>query len=121
MKVEIRILLIGVFVGAISYWFQPYNKETVLGVNIYLLMSTGALLGSFFLKVRLDLRPSKIALLVSLGVILSVITRIVFDTTFLDSTSHNLVPFEIIICAAITILPAFAGAYLSPLVKRFIK
>jgi hypothetical protein len=35
-KVEIGITLTGLTVGGISYWFQPYNQMTFLGLNIWL-------------------------------------------------------------------------------------
>ena len=63
-------------------------------------------------------KPPKIALLVSLGVALAVLLRIIYDSIFLDSTSHNLAPFEIIICGIITIPCAFVGVYLGLLIKK---
>lgn len=118
-KVRIRITLVGLIVGGLAYWFQPYNQDTVLGINMYLIMTVGAFFASFLLKLFGNEKPSKIALLVSLGVVLAVLARIIYDTTFWDSTSHNMAPFEIIICGIITIPCAFAGVYLGLFIKKF--
>lgn len=112
------IILAGIMAGGIAYWFQPYNQSTMLGINIWLIMSTGVFITVFLLKLLSNDKPNKIALLVSSGVILAVFARIVYDVTFWDSTSHNLAPFEIVICAFVVLPVAFAGAYLPSLVKR---
>lgn len=110
-KIRICITLAGLIIGGIAYWFQPYNHDTVLGINMYLIMTVGAFFASLFLMLFGNEKPSKIALLVSLGVLLAVLARIIYDTTFVDPTSHNLAPFEIIICGIITIPSAFAGTF----------
>jgi len=66
--------------------------------------------------------PSKIALLVFLGVVLAVYVRIHFDMdSFGEYDSHNLLPIEFIAFAIYTIPSAFAGAYLGLLIKKFKK
>ena len=47
-KVKIWIIIVGLIIGGISYWFQPYNQTTVLGIHIYLILSVGAFLGALF-------------------------------------------------------------------------
>jgi hypothetical protein len=121
IKIRFGITLVGLIVGGIAYWFQPYNQDTVMGINMWLIMTIGATISSFLLKLFVDEKPPKIALLVSLGIALAVLARIIYDTTFWDSTSHNMAPFEIIICGIITIPAAFAGAYLGLLIKKFNK
>ena len=117
-RIRIGITLVGLVIGGIAYWFQPYNQDTVLGINMWLIMSMGAFIASFLLMLFLNEKPLKIALLVSLGVALAVLARIIYDTTFYDSTSHNLAPFEIIICGIITIPSAFVGVYLGFLIDK---
>jgi uncharacterized membrane protein YeaQ/YmgE (transglycosylase-associated protein family) len=116
-KVRIGITLVGLIIGGIAYWFQPYDQHTVLGINMWLIMSMGAFVASFILKLFVNEKSPKIALLISLGVALAVLARIIYDTTFYDSTSHNMAPFEIIICGIVTIPSAFAGVYLGLLGK----
>lgn len=117
-KVTILITLVGILIGAISYWFQPYNQLNVFGVKTRVIWSLGAFFGSLLLYTLLNEKALKIALLVSLGVILAIIFRIIYDTVFWNSTSHNLAPFEVIGCGMVTIPSAFAGAYLAVLIKK---
>ena len=120
-KVKIWIIIIGLIIGGISYWFQPYGQMTVLGIHMYLIWSIGALLGALFLMLFIKKKPSQISLFLSLGVTLAILARIIYDTTFWDSTSHNLAPFEIIMGALITIPCAFLGTFLARLIKKIFK
>jgi hypothetical protein len=120
-KVNIVIPLVGLIIGGISYWSQPYGELQIIGSNIPLVWSVGAFFGSLLLMSFLNEKPPKIALLISLGVILAVLARIIYDGLFVDSTDHNLAPFEIIICGLITIPSSFVGVYLAILIKKFKK
>lgn len=113
--------LAGVAAGGLAYWFQPYNQMTLLGVNILVIMGIGAFLGALVILFFLTGKPSKIALMVVLGVIMAVFGRILFDTLFWDSTSHNLAPFEILIAIFVSVPSALAGSYLGLLLKKFLK
>ncbi len=117
-KVRIGITVVGLIIGGIASWFQPYNQMKLFGLHIWLIMSAGAFLSSIFLILYLKEKPLKVALLVSLGVALAVVARIIFDLTFWDSSSHNLAPFEIIICGIITFPSAIAGGYLGFLISQ---
>jgi len=114
----IGITLAGLIIGGIAYWFQPYNQDTVLGINMYLIMTVGAFFASLFLTLFVNEKRLIIALLVSLGVVLAVFARIKYDVT-VDPTSHNLGPFEIIICWIITIPCAYAGTFFGLLHKNY--
>jgi uncharacterized membrane protein YccC len=120
-KAVIGVTLVGIIIGGLAYWFQAYGQMTVLGIHMWLIMSIGAFLGSLLLMLFRNDKPPIIALLVILGVVLAVIARIIYDTIFWDATSHNLAPFEIILCGSITTPSAFAGAYLGLLIKKFVK
>lgn len=113
-KIRIGITLVGLVIGGIAYW---YGEIGIPGS--VLTWSLGTFLGSLLLMFFVNEKPPKIALLVSLGVALAVLLRIIYDTIFVDSTSHNLAPFEIIICGIITIPSAFVGVYLGLLIKKF--
>jgi len=120
-KVGIDLILVGLIIGGISYWLQPFDQMDISTGFIPLIWSIGAFLGSVLLMLFVNEKPHKIALFVSLGVALAVLLRIIFDTIFYDSTSHNLAPFEIIICGIITIPSAFAGVYIGLLIKKLKK
>ena len=120
-KVKIWIIIVGLIIGGISYWFQPYNQTTVLGIHIYLILSVGAFLGALFLMIFINKKPSQISLFLTLGMTLAILARIIYDTIFWDSTSHSLAPFEIIIGALIIMPCAFAGSFLALLIKKIFK
>jgi len=119
IKVDIWITLVGVLIGAISNWIHSYHESNLTGTYTLSVLILGSLVGSFLLTFYLKKRYSEIALLVTLGVVLAFIARIVYDTTFLDH-SHNLFPFEII-TSLITLPSAFTGSFLGHLIKRFKK
>ena len=114
---RVGITLVGLIIGVIAYWVEPYIQTDIPGS--FFIWSVGAFLGSLLLLLFVNEKPPKIALLVSLGITLAVIAKIIYDTIFVDSTSHNLAPFEIIICVIVTIPSAFVGVYLGLLIKKF--
>lgn len=114
---KVGITLVGLIIGVIAYWVEPYVQTDIPGS--FFIWSFGAFFGSLLLMLFVNEKPTKIALLVSLGITLAVIAKIIYDTIFVDSTSHNLAPFEIIICGIITIPSAFVGVYLGFLIKKF--
>ncbi len=115
-KIVNLVILIGIIVGGLSYWFIPYGEMNLLGVHIYILMASGAFLGSLILNLLLNEKPWNIALLITAGVLVAVVCRIAFDI-IKDSSTHNLFPFEIIAVLFITVPSAFIGSYLSQLIK----
>ena len=56
------------------------------------------------------------AILVSIGVLIAVFCRIVFDVIH-DSTTHNMLPFEIIFDSFMIGSSAFGGSYLGQLIN----
>ena len=120
-KIKIWVTLVGIIIGGISYWPLPYEDLNLLEIKIWLLVGSGALIGSLFSTLYFSQKPSKIALLVSLGVILSIIIRIVYDVTFWDKRSHNLAPFEVILSGVQSLPMAFAGAYLEKGIQKIKK
>ena len=102
--------------GGLSYWFNPYNESSLLGIDIYNLMGAGAFLGSLSLTLILNEKPWKIALLINAGVIMGIMCRIYFDWIS-GSGTHKLFPIEIIIALFISVPSAFIGSYLSVLIK----
>jgi len=115
-KIVILIILVGIMAGGLSYWFNPYNEMSSFGISIYKLMGAGALLGSLSLTLILNEKPWKIALLITTGIIIGIMCRIIFDIIN-DSSTHNLFPFEIIIALIISVPSAFIGSYLAQLFK----
>lgn len=113
--------LIGLFIGAITYWTLPTKEIQILTSNIPYVWSFGAFFGSMIIVFLSKAKAPMIAILMTVGVVLAVFLRIVYDITVLDNTSHNLAPFEIIICGAITLPSAFIGAYAAYFIKKLKK
>lgn len=109
------VIIVGMIVGGISYWFNEYNIMEIGGISIYWIIGVGSMFGSMLMGYKFKLKPAKSAKFISLGVMLSVLIRIIFDTAFVDSTSHNLAPFEVIIATAIAFPCALIGAYIAKL------
>ena len=120
-KVTIWVTLVGLLIGAISYWRVPYNEMNFLDIKIWVLVGSGGLIGSLFSTLYFNQKPAKTGLLITLGVVLSVIIRIIYEVTFFDSTSHNLAPFEIVFSGIQSLPMAFAGAYLAKLIQKLKK
>ena len=119
MKTAILIVLVGLILGGISYWIQPYSQIKILESNfIRIMWSAGPFFGALLLMFFLKEKPWRLALLISCGFLLAVFVRIVYDIIFIDPTHHNLAPFEIIICGIFVLPCSFAGAYLSVLIKK---
>jgi hypothetical protein len=112
--------LAGILIGGLAYWFQPYNQSTVSGISIWAIMGIGTFLGTLLLMIFLHEKASKIALLVTLGVIIGIIARISYDLAFLDSSAHNLFPLEILFSGIITVPSAFIGVYFGTLIKKYV-
>ena len=120
-KANLWVALTGLLVGAISYWPVPYSEMNLLGLYPWLLASSAALAGALLFTLFLNQKPWKIALSMTLGVVLAILIRIIYDTSFWDPTSHNLAPFELMIVGLQTLPATFAGAYLGLLFKKLKK
>ena len=119
MKIKFWIILIGILVGGISYWFNSSDDLTLFGVSIYLIMSIGAFSGSAMLLYFSEEKPVRISMFLTLGAELAIFARIIFDLNFTETT-HNLFPFEIIITSVCIIVSALAGTYISLLLRNLL-
>ena len=117
-KVNIWIILVGILIGAISYWRIPYDEVNLLGIQIWLFVGSGTLIGSLLSMLYFKKKPWQVGLLITLGVIIAVIIRIIYDILFWDSTSHNLAPFEVIFSGLQSLPMAFVGAYLAKIIQK---
>ena len=54
------------------------------------------------------------------GFFAAVLLRIFYDLIFIDPTSHNLFPIELVIWSIMAFIPAVAGAFLGNMVLRLI-
>ncbi len=61
------------------------------------------------------------ALIVTAGFTAAALFRIFFDLIFVDPTSHNLFPIELIMHGLMSLIPAMAGAFLCSMILRLVK
>jgi hypothetical protein len=59
-------------------------------------------------------------LIATTGFIIAIVLRIVYDLIFVDPTSHNLFPIELVMWSIMALIPALAGAFLSSMILRII-
>ena len=61
------------------------------------------------------------AVIVTSGFIAAALFRIFFDLIFVDPTSHNLFPIELIMYGLMSFIPAMAGAFLCSMILKLVK
>ena len=123
MKTELKDTLailnftISIISASIFYWIIPYSEINMTGLSFILTWSiTGFLVGGAGVGI---LKKSRLhaALLTTTGFITSVLIRMIFEFT-IDSTTHNLFPFEIMITMLIAFPSSFLGAFSASLLIR---
>ncbi|MBC6365416.1 hypothetical protein [Algoriphagus sp. AK58] len=110
-KINWLILTLGFMVGALGYWTADFSEERALYESLYFIKAPGALLAVIIAGLIRKNEPAQNALRVTFGVMLGMLSRIVFDLT-LDPSSHNLFPFELMIGLVIVMPVTFVGSYL---------
>lgn len=102
---------LGILVGAIGYWTSDFSIDGEFAKVIYTILGPGAFICtiiSFALKRK---SPGFTALLVSLGIMLGMLSKIFYDM-IKDPSSHNLFPFELLLGLVIVLPAAFMGSFL---------
>jgi hypothetical protein len=110
-KKHLPTIAIGFVVGAVGYWTADFSEEGEFTRVIYSILGPGAFICtvvSFALRKK---SPGFIALLVSLGIMLGMLSKIFYDI-LRDSSSHNLLPFELLLGLVIVLPAAFLGSFL---------
>jgi len=92
-KLKILITLLGLIIQAISWFFPDKEISTIL-----IIWSTGAFLGASILMFFIKKQPLQISLFFSLGGLITLLLKIIYYTTFIDSYSHNLAGCKLITC-----------------------
>jgi hypothetical protein len=110
-KRHLPIIALGLVVGVLGYWTADFSKEEDFSRVIYTIMGPGTFIASIIAFVVRKKSPIYTALLVSLGVMLGMLSRIFFDI-IKDPSSHNLFPFELMIGLVIVLPAAFLGVFL---------
>lgn len=96
-KRSLILIISGLISSAIVYWPLAYGEHfELLGIGHWtwtgILAGTVCLISGFIIRSN----PLKYTHWIILGVVVTVMLRVVFDTLFIDKTHHNLWPFEVI-------------------------
>lgn len=110
-KRHLPTIAIGFVVGAIGYWTADFSVDGEFSRVIYSILGPGAFICSVISFLLRKKSPGFIALLVSLGIMLGMLSKIFYDI-FRDPSSHNLFPFELLLGLVIVLPAAFLGSYL---------
>ncbi len=110
-KKQLPIIALGFFVGALGYWTADFSNDGEFLRVIYSILGPGAFICAIISIFLREKSPVLIALLVSLGVMLGMLSKIFYDI-IRDSSSHGLLPFELLLGLVIVIPAAFLGSIL---------
>lgn len=110
-KKHLPIIGLGFFVGAVGYWTADFSNDGEFSSVIYSFLGPGAFICAAISSFLRKKSPGFIALLISLGVMLGMLSKILFDL-IRNSSSHNLFPFELLLGLVIVIPAAFLGSFL---------
>ncbi|MEJ2004764.1 MAG: hypothetical protein P8X57_07340 [Cyclobacteriaceae bacterium] len=107
----------GLVIGIFYYWFNEYNSQSVWGLRIRVILMTACSILSFLLCYFDDGKPLQTALRISGGVLIAVLLRIIWDTVLIDSSMHNLLPFELGIAFALAFVTSLIGGLIGYAVR----
>ncbi|WP_111668859.1 hypothetical protein [Algoriphagus litoralis] len=110
-KKHLPTIALGLVIGAIGYWMADFSEKGEFSRVIYFFLAPGAFVGaaiSFSLRKK---SPGFIALLISFGVVLGMLSKILYDLAR-DINSHDMLPFELLLGLVIVLPAAFIGSYL---------
>jgi len=116
LKENLLLLAAGLLPGAIAFWINAYNDYDVLGIDQRIVLAAGTLLVAFIARLLTKKETLALATFIAAGVILAFLFRVAYDTTFIDKTHHNLLPFSIFLYSVISFPAAFLGSLLARLI-----
>lgn len=108
----------GFAVGIFYAWLNPYNSPEIAGINVRTLLMTASSVLAFLLVYFEYHGLLKTALFISIGVGAAILCRIIFDITFVESSMHNLAPFELLIGAGLAFITAIIGGLLGTVARK---
>lgn len=110
--VSLFIIGLAFLLSTVSYLSIPYSEINMLEKGFILRWAISAVFIGFIGMVFKKKQPFNVSKLVTIGFIITVLVRLVYET-IIDKTSHNLWPFEMLITMAITFPSALIGAGLT--------
>lgn len=110
-KKHLPIIALGLFVGALGYWTADFSIDGEFSRVIYSILGPGAFICSVISFSVRKKYPGFIALLVSFGIMLGMLSKILYDIAQ-DASSHDMLPFELLLGLVIVLPAAFLGSFL---------
>ncbi|MBA4300672.1 hypothetical protein SAMN03080617_00233 [Algoriphagus alkaliphilus] len=110
-KKHLPSIALGFVVGTLGYWTADFSEDGEFARVIYFYLGPGAFICAVIAFSLLKRSPGFIALMVSLGVFLGMLSKIFYDI-LRDSSSHDMLPFELLLGLVIVLPAAFFGSFL---------
>lgn len=110
--IKLLIVLPSLLQGAAMFLYTGRNQS-----NDYTLLFGVACLLAFLFCLLTRLHLGTIVITITIGGIIALISKIIVDMQ-VDPTSHNLLPFEIVITACIACIAALIGAVLGKMIRK---
>jgi hypothetical protein len=111
------IIIVSICAAATFYWIKPVaDIEKASPVGWF----GAAFIAGIVCGVFSEKHFALTSLLVTLGFALAIIIRVLYDTIFVDPTSHNLFPIEVMIWTIMAAIPAFIGTLVGNQVIRLL-
>jgi len=110
-KQKIQILAASALLGGLILWPLPYNNH---GWELFLYggWSFGVAFIAAVSMLLTGLSIRDVTFTAGFGPAIANFIRVLFDTTFIDPTSHNLFPFEIALAVMLGLPSAAFGSWL---------
>ena len=116
---KLQILTASTILCGVAYWPLPYNSHKWEWLQ-FGGWALGTMAVAAVTKIKTELTIREATFLAGFGPAIANLIRILFETTFVDPTSHNLFPFEIVIAMFVGIPSAALGSGVGHLVQKFI-
>jgi hypothetical protein len=118
-KRTILILAVSTLICGAVYWPLPYNSHKWEWLQ-FGGWALGTMAVAAVAKIKTELTIREATFLAGFGPAIANLIRILFETTFVDPTSHNLFPFEVVIAVFVGVPSAALGSGVGHLVQKFI-
>jgi len=110
-------ILAGFIASAIVYWPIAYEDLAITSTSFLVLWGIGAIVAGGLGVQLFSVSFPGVAVLVMVGYVLATLSRIVVET-IADSSTHNLLPFELLLSAIVSFPGAVVGAFVILLMKK---
>ena len=90
-------------------------------MKIWATVAIGSFLGSLIITIISSQKPYLVGAYLTLGIVLFIIARIIYDVELVETKSHNLAGLEVMVAVILSLPTAILGAYLGRLLRKLKK